>query len=63
MVQGREHRLRPPHAARRLARLYEFIDRGTAQRLVGEHLAGQHNRRLFIWSLLSVEHWLATTLD
>ena len=44
-------------------RLYAFIDRGMAQRLVGEHLAGQHNRRLFIWSLLSVEHWLATTLD
>jgi len=42
-------------------RLYEYIDRGTAQALVGEHLAGQHNRRLFIWSLLSVEHWLQQT--
>jgi asparagine synthase (glutamine-hydrolysing) len=24
---------------------------------VQEHLSGQHNRRLLIWSLLSVENW------
>lgn len=42
-------------------RLYEFVDRGTAQALVQEHLSGHHNRRLFIWSLLSVEHWLRST--
>jgi asparagine synthase (glutamine-hydrolysing) len=40
-------------------RLYELLDRGTAQGLVEEHLRGEQNRRLFIWSLLNVEHWLA----
>jgi asparagine synthase (glutamine-hydrolysing) len=40
-------------------RLYDFIDRKTTQELVDEHLSGQQNRRLFIWSLLNVEHWLA----
>jgi asparagine synthase (glutamine-hydrolysing) len=39
-------------------RIYEFLDRGTAQALVQEHLRGERNRRLFIWSLLSFEHWL-----
>ncbi len=42
-------------------RIYEFLDRGTAQGQVNEHLAGERNRRLFIWSLLSVEHWLQGT--
>lgn len=42
-------------------RLYDFIDRKTTQELVDEHLSGQQNRRLFIWSLLNVEHWLAGT--
>jgi asparagine synthase (glutamine-hydrolysing) len=27
--------------------------------LVNEHLSGEQNRRLFIWSLLNVETWLA----
>jgi asparagine synthase (glutamine-hydrolysing) len=42
-------------------RLYELLDRGTVQGLVEEHLRGEQNRRLFIWSLLNVEHWLAGT--
>jgi asparagine synthase (glutamine-hydrolysing) len=40
-------------------RLYEFLDRSTAQGIVREHLDGDQNRRLFIWSLLNLEHWLA----
>jgi asparagine synthase (glutamine-hydrolysing) len=40
-------------------RIYDYLDRNTTQRLIDEHLAGQENRRLFIWSLLNVEHWLA----
>jgi len=39
------------------ARLYEFLDRRVVQDLVNEHLEGRQNRRLLIWSLLSVEHW------
>lgn len=38
--------------------IYELLDRRVIQGLVGEHLSGQNNRRLLIWSLLSVEAWL-----
>ena len=40
-------------------RIYSLLDRGATEALVNEHLSGQQNRRLFIWSLLSVENWLA----
>jgi asparagine synthase (glutamine-hydrolysing) len=39
------------------ARIYELLDRDTIQRLVGDHLEGRENRRLFIWSLLYLENW------
>jgi asparagine synthase (glutamine-hydrolysing) len=41
------------------ARIYGLLDRATAQSLIQEHLSGAQNRRLLIWSLLSVEQWLA----
>ena len=37
--------------------IYEFLDRDAVQRSVNEHLDGKHNRRLLIWSLLSLENW------
>ena len=40
------------------ALIYDFMDRNAIQSLVNEHLAGEQNRRLFIWSLLNVENWL-----
>ncbi len=40
------------------ARLYDLLDRDTVQRLVNQHLDGEQNRRLLIWSLLNVEQWL-----
>ena len=42
----------------RKARIYEYLDPGTVEALVGEHSGGVQNRRLLIWSLLSVEEWL-----
>jgi asparagine synthase (glutamine-hydrolysing) len=39
------------------ARIYEVLDRSAVQGLVNQHLSGEHNRRLLIWSLLSVEQW------
>jgi asparagine synthase (glutamine-hydrolysing) len=39
------------------ARIYEFLDRSAVMELVEEHLQGRQNLRLFIWSLLNVEHW------
>jgi asparagine synthase (glutamine-hydrolysing) len=40
------------------ARIYDWLDRGAVQGLVNEHLSGQKNRRLLVWSLLSVEEWI-----
>ena len=45
------------------ARIYAFLDRDAVQGLVTEHLDGKTNRRLLIWSLLSVEQWCRTFLD
>jgi asparagine synthase (glutamine-hydrolysing) len=39
------------------ARIYEFLRPDTISELVGQHLRGEHNRRLLIWSLLSFEWW------
>jgi asparagine synthase (glutamine-hydrolysing) len=45
------------------ARIYDFLDRGSVQRIVDEHLEGKENRRLFIWSLLNFEWWLRKFMD
>ena len=39
------------------ARIYDFMDRRTVLSLVDEHLSGDVNRRLLIWSLLCFEVW------
>jgi asparagine synthase (glutamine-hydrolysing) len=39
------------------AAIYRYLDRKVVESLVGEHLSGQCNRRLLIWSLLSLEQW------
>jgi asparagine synthase (glutamine-hydrolysing) len=41
------------------AQLYRLLDKDAVQRLVNEHLDGDQNRRLLIWSLLNVEQLLA----
>lgn len=45
------------------ARIYEFLDYAWIQRLINEHLEGKENRRLLIWSLLSLENWCCTFLN
>ena len=40
------------------ARLYDYMDREAVHGLIDEHLSGQQNRRLFVWSLLNFEWWL-----
>ena len=37
--------------------IYKYMDKKTTQRLINEHLSGEQNRRLFIWSLLNFEGW------
>jgi len=44
------------------ARIYEYFDRKAVQSLVGEHLDGRENRRLYIWSLINFEHWCSIYL-
>jgi asparagine synthase (glutamine-hydrolysing) len=39
------------------ANIYKYMDKDTAQKLINEHLNGEQNRRLFIWSLLNFEEW------
>ena len=39
------------------ARIYDFLDKATIQRMLNEHLSGEQNRRLLVWSLLYVEEW------
>ncbi|QII83324.1 asparagine synthase (glutamine-hydrolyzing) [Bordetella hinzii] len=41
--------------------LYELMDARVVRQLVEEHLSGARNRRLLIWSLLSVDAWLRQT--
>lgn len=38
-------------------RIYNFLDRKTVHSLVNDHLDGRENRRLMIWSMLSLEMW------
>jgi len=44
------------------AHLFSWLDRDVVQRLVGEHLSGEKNRRLLVWSLLNVEESLSQGL-
>jgi asparagine synthase (glutamine-hydrolysing) len=39
------------------SRIYDFMDKDEVKKLVNEHLSGQENRRLLIWSLLNTEEW------
>ena len=42
--------------------IYEFLDRDTSEILLTNHLKGIENRRLFVWSMLYLEHWCQTFL-
>lgn len=45
------------------ALIYDWIDRDAVMSLVNEHLDGRKNRRLLVWSLLSLEQWCQTFLQ
>jgi asparagine synthase (glutamine-hydrolysing) len=44
------------------ARIYEVLDRQAVATFVEQHMRGEQNRRLLIWSLLNVEAWMQDTL-
>jgi asparagine synthase (glutamine-hydrolysing) len=45
------------------ARIFEWLDRTAVQHLIKDHLEGRENRRLLIWSLLTLEEWLKHLAD
>jgi len=42
--------------------LYEFMDKQTIKRLLNQHMHGEKNHRLLIWSLLNVDSWMKQNL-
>lgn len=45
------------------ARIYDFLDPASVERVLDEHVSGTVNRRLLIWSMLSFEWWCRAFLD
>ena len=45
------------------AAMYEYLNPTVVRRLVDDHLEGRENRRLLLWSLLTIEHWCQTFLN
>lgn len=41
--------------------IYDLLDRQAVASLIEQHLNGEQNRRLLIWSLLNVEAWITET--
>ena len=40
--------------------LYEYLDRASIETLVNQHLHGEVNRRLLIWSLINIDETLSS---
>ncbi len=45
------------------SRIYEFMDPKSVHKLVDAHMSGEENKRLLIWSLLSLESWMDEFVD
>jgi asparagine synthase (glutamine-hydrolysing) len=45
------------------AAIYEFLRPDTVNDLLHDHFEGRENRRLLVWSLLSLEHWCQAFLN
>ena len=39
-------------------KIYDFLDKNAVVPLIEQHLNGENNRRLLIWSLLNIEEWI-----
>lgn len=44
------------------ARIYDVLDRRAIEPLIEQHMQGEQNRRLLIWSLLNLEAWMKESL-
>ncbi|WP_109259399.1 asparagine synthase (glutamine-hydrolyzing) [Hyphobacterium indicum] len=45
------------------SRIYEFMNSSAVHKLVDAHMSGAENKRLLIWSLLSLESWMDEFVD
>jgi asparagine synthase (glutamine-hydrolysing) len=43
--------------------MYEYLNPKVVRALVDDHIEGRANRRLLLWSLLTIEHWCETFLN
>jgi asparagine synthase (glutamine-hydrolysing) len=43
--------------------MYEYLNPKVVRELVDDHIEGRANRRLLLWSLLTIEHWCQTFLN
>jgi asparagine synthase (glutamine-hydrolysing) len=43
--------------------MYEYLNPVVVRRLVEDHIEGRANRRLLLWSLLTIEHWCQAFLN
>lgn len=41
----------------------QFMDASAVHQLINEHVSGNKNRRLLVWSLLNIEEWLGQTFE
>jgi asparagine synthase (glutamine-hydrolysing) len=44
------------------ALIYDVLDRKMVESILHQHLSGEQNRRLLIWSLLNIDSWMETYL-
>jgi asparagine synthase (glutamine-hydrolysing) len=44
------------------AKIFNVLDRNMVETLLMEHLSGDQNRRLLIWSLLNIDFWIEDCL-
>ena len=42
--------------------IYEVLDYNSVKLLIDQHMGGEQNRRLLIWSLLNVDQWMMQNL-
>lgn len=45
------------------ARIYDVLDRRAVAPLIEQHMKGEQNRRLLIWSLLNLEAWMSDAIS
>lgn len=44
------------------SRIYDYLDYGSVSSIITQHFSGLNNKRLLIWSLLSVDEWLCKNI-